>query len=103
MSVVIPEADALGCNTLAPAYRSFPEVYENDSTRMYIPWSIEDAIAKLNVMSQHKNVGRISKQQSTSIERTLHAISYVLRGYDFGIDPSETAYRQYGTRIPDES
>jgi hypothetical protein len=48
-SNTVSEADTLGCNVLFPAYRSFPEIFANDNERMYIPWSKDDAIAKLLV------------------------------------------------------
>jgi len=35
-SNTVSEADALGCNVLFPAYRSFPEI-NNCHERMYIP------------------------------------------------------------------
>ena len=37
----------IGNNVLFPAYRSFPETFANDHTRMYVPWSGRDAIEKL--------------------------------------------------------
>ena len=47
VSNTVSEADALGTNVLFPAYRSFPETFANDETRMYVPWSGRDAIEKL--------------------------------------------------------
>lgn len=47
VSNTVAEADALGCNVVFPAYRSFPEVLKNDHMRMYVPWSVEDAVYKL--------------------------------------------------------
>ena len=49
-SNTVSEADSLGCNVLFPAYRSFPEVFANDHTRLYVPWSQEDAMAKLELL-----------------------------------------------------
>ena len=48
VSNTVSEADALGCNVLFPAYRSFPETFANDHKRMYIPWSLDDVENKLN-------------------------------------------------------
>ena len=58
----IMEADALGCNVLAPAYRSFPETLSNDKDRLYIPWSIDDASEKLFRLTTnpHKNIRKLS-------------------------------------------
>lgn len=70
-SNTISEADALGCNVLFPAYRSFPETMANDYTRMYIPWSQQDAVNKLHylLVDQHPAVGRISDWTNSCIDR----------------------------------
>ena len=72
-SNTVSEADALGCNVLFPAYRSFPEIFANDHTRMYIPWSKEDAINKLQPLidSPHKDLGKISDWTSATIDRYI--------------------------------
>ena len=72
-SNTVSEADALGCNVLFPAYRSFPEIFNNDYTRLYIPWSIEDAINKMQslLQSQHDNVGKISNWTTGTIDRYI--------------------------------
>jgi hypothetical protein len=72
-SNTISEADALGANVLFPAYRSFPEIFANDHTRMYIPWSIEDASDKLNKLLQlpHPYIGKISDWTGSTIDRYL--------------------------------
>jgi hypothetical protein len=49
VSNTVSEADALGCNVLYPAYRSFPETFANDPDRLYVPWSLDDAVAKLQL------------------------------------------------------
>ena len=71
VSNTVSEADALGCNVLYPAYRSFPETFANDHERMYIPWSIDDAIAKLDVLLKqpHPNMGNISDWTDGTIDR----------------------------------
>jgi hypothetical protein len=71
VSNTVSEADALGCNVLYPAYRSFPETFANDSDRMYVPWSLEDAINKLHplLMGQHHNMGKISDWTDKTIDR----------------------------------
>ena len=72
-SNTVSEADALGCNVLFPAYRSFPEIFANDHTRMYIPWSIEDAMNKLKPLldAPHKDLGKISDWTSATIDRYI--------------------------------
>lgn len=71
VSNTVSEADALGCNVLYPAYRSFPETFANDHERMYVPWSIDDAIAKLDVLLKkaHPNMGKISDYTDGTIDR----------------------------------
>lgn len=71
VSNTVSEADALGCNVLYPAYRSFPETFANDHERMYVPWSIDDAIAKLDVLLKkpHENMGKISDWTDGTIDR----------------------------------
>jgi len=72
-SNTVSEADALGCNVLFPAYRSFPEIFNNDHTRLYIPWSIEDAMNKLTPLLSHphKDLGKISDWTSGTIDRYI--------------------------------
>ena len=71
VSNTVSEADALGCNVLYPAYRSFPETFANDHERMYVPWSIDDAINKLDVLLKkpHENMGKISDWTDGTIDR----------------------------------
>ena len=71
VSNTVSEADALGCNVLYPAYRSFPETFANDSERLYVPWSIDDAINKLDnlLKKPHANMGKISDWTDGTIDR----------------------------------
>jgi hypothetical protein len=72
VSNTVSEADALGCNVLYPAYRSFPETFANDHTRMYVPWSLQDAMSKLSSLlaGPHANIGKISDYNDGTIDRT---------------------------------
>ena len=73
VSNTVSEADALGCNVVYPAYRSFPETFANDYTRLYTPWSNRDAIDKIK-MSLHKphgNQGKISDWNNGTIDRMI--------------------------------
>jgi hypothetical protein len=76
VSNTVSEADALGCNVLYPAYRSFPETFANDHERLYVPWSIDDAINKLNLLllAPHKNMGAISSWTSGTVDRICDII-----------------------------
>jgi len=73
VSNTVSEADALGCNVLYPAYRSFPETFANDATRMYVPWSMEDAFVKLQqlLLEPHPNQGLISDWNKGTVDRCV--------------------------------
>lgn len=95
VSNTVSEADALGCMTLFPAYRSFPETFANRAGHMYIPWSVEDAAYKLVDLvncPDSQDVGRVSDYQDKSIERSIdifnldHASRY---------ERSNPSYRQH--------
>jgi hypothetical protein len=71
VSNTVSEADALGCNVCYPAYRSFPETFANDHTRLYTPWSVEDAAIKLFNMLHQPSIkqGQISDWNNGTIDR----------------------------------
>lgn len=73
VSNTVSEADTLGANVLYPAYRSFPETFANDADRLYVPWSMDDAIAKLYKLidSPHPNMGKISDWNDGTIDRMI--------------------------------
>jgi hypothetical protein len=76
VSNTVSEADALGCNVLYPAYRSFPESFANDHTRMYVPWSIDDALDKLErlLKKPSENMGKISDWTDGTVGRICDII-----------------------------
>ena len=73
VSNTVSEADALECNVLYPAYRSFPETFANDHTRLYVPWSKDDAIDKMKKLlyAPSPNQGKISTWTSGTMDRIL--------------------------------
>lgn len=73
------EADALGCNLVYPAYRSFPELFLHEHTRMYVPWSVKDAALKVSraLCVPHPHIGLISDNMDSTIDKTLSSF------YDF--------------------
>ena len=72
VSNTVSEADTLGCNVLYPAYRSFPETFSNDPNRLYIPWSIDDAMTKLKTLLKwNHNTGDISNWTNGTIDRII--------------------------------
>jgi hypothetical protein len=76
VSNTVSEADTLGCNVLFPAYRSFPETFANDHERLYIPWSLDDAMSKLHKLLtvQHPNLGKISDHTNGTIDRICNIL-----------------------------
>lgn len=83
VSNTISEADTLGCLTLFPAYRSFPEVFANNSWHLYVPWSLDDATMKLREMFSSidknqlelYNIGKMSDYQNNTINRTIDVMN----------------------------
>jgi len=73
VSNTVSEADTLGCNVLYPAYRSFPETFANDPNRLYVPWSIDDAFTKLELLldAPHHNMGLISDWNNGTVDRIV--------------------------------
>jgi len=73
VSNTVSEADSLGCNVLYPAYRSFPETFANDHTRLYVPWSLKDAVKKLEKLLylQSPRIGRISDWTDGTVDRIV--------------------------------
>jgi hypothetical protein len=73
VSNTVSEADTLGCNVLFPAYRSFPETFANDETRLYVPWSGRDAMNKLKTLltKPSPSIGRISDWTDGTIDRMI--------------------------------
>jgi hypothetical protein len=93
VSNTVSEADSLGCNVLFPAYRSFPETFANDHERLYVPWSIDDAMNKLDklLLVQHQNVGKISDHTDGTIDR----ICNIIEGRGQHLLRMSTDYRKY--------
>ena len=73
VSNTVSEADTLGCNVVYPAYRSFPETFANDYTRLYIPWSKENACKKIlkGINEPNANMGKISDWTNGTIDRMV--------------------------------
>ena len=73
VSNTVSEADSLGTNVLFPAYRSFPETFANDESRMYVPWSGIDATGKLKrlLITPSPSMGQISDWTDGTIGRML--------------------------------
>ena len=73
VSNTVSEADALGCNVVYPAYRSFPETFANDHTRLYVPWNKNDAVDKIfhATSMPSYNMGKISDWNNGTIDRML--------------------------------
>ncbi len=87
------EADTLGANILYPAYRSFPEAFANDNQRLYIPWSLTDALEKLVPLlkNPHFNMGKFSAWNDGTIDRVCD----ILEGNGEQWLRMSTDYRKY--------
>lgn len=99
VSNTVSEADSLGCNVLFPAYRSFPETFANDHERLYVPWSITDALNKLEVLLKkpHINMGKLSDYTNKTIDRICDILEgngekYLRMSSDYRKYVSETKY-----------
>ena len=77
VSNTVSEADTLGCNVLYPAYRSFPESFGNDHTRLYVPWSLKDACKKLEKLlyMESQRMGKISDWTNGTVDRIVDIIT----------------------------
>lgn len=67
------EGDALGCNLVFPAYRSFPETFNNDVQRLYTPWSVGHAAQKIleNLDAPQLGQGKLAKHTSGTMKRII--------------------------------
>jgi hypothetical protein len=93
VSNTVSEADTLGTNVLYPAYRSFPESFANDASRLYVPWSLDDAIAKLHnaLAAPHPKQGAISDWTNGTIDRIVD----ILEGKGESWRRMSTDYRKH--------
>jgi hypothetical protein len=93
VSNTVSEADTLGCNVLYPAYRSFPETFANDPNRLYVPWSIDDAFTKLELLLEepHHNMGLISDWTDGTVDRIVD----ILQGKGEQWNRSGNRYRDH--------
>lgn len=93
VSNTVSEADTLGCNVLYPAYRSFPETFADDPNRLYVPWSIDDAFTKLELLlyEPHHNMGLISDWNNGTIDRVVD----ILEGKGESWNRAGNRYRDY--------
>ena len=93
VSNTVSEADTLGANVLYPAYRSFPETFANDPDRLYVPWSMDDAVRKLDPLMEdlHERSGKISDWNDGTVDRVVD----ILTGNGSGWLRSDNRYRDH--------
>jgi hypothetical protein len=103
VSNTVSEADALGCNVLYPAYRSFPETFANDHTRLYVPWSIEDAMDKLEnlLLAPSPRQGMISNWNNSTIDRIIDIMETAGTIAEGGMTCKATKWNRAGNRYRD--
>lgn len=70
------EASTFATPTLAPAFRAFPETLENRASQMFVPWSVEDACAKLAALLAigEPNCVRLAEHQHYSLDRIIDVL-----------------------------
>lgn len=106
VSNTVSEADTLGTNVVYPAYRSFPETFANDRQRLYIPWSLDDAEAKVRtaLIMASPAQGSISDWNDGTIDRTLDIMEdwdsefWDRNASDYRKHVSETKYERLGNK-----
>jgi len=93
VSNTVSEADTLGANVLYPAYRSFPETFANDPERLYVPWSLDDAVHKLEnlLKAPHHNQGLISDWNNSTVDRVVD----ILQGHGEQWNRAGNRYRDH--------
>ena len=103
VSNTVSEADTLGCNVLYPAYRSFPETFANDPNRLYVPWSIDDAFTKLELLlsNPHHNMGLISDWNNGTIDRVIDIIETAGTIAEGGMECKAAKWYRGGNRYRD--
>lgn len=77
------EADTLGTMTVYPAYRSFPETFNNNHHHLYVPWSTQSAAQRVHTVfdcvaaqrTDQFDIGALSSYQSGTIDRMLDAMT----------------------------
>lgn len=73
-SNTLNEASALGTLSLCPAFRSFPEALNNNAKHLFVPWSLGDAIAKMDYLLtslDDSDVAYAGDDQHKTIDRTI--------------------------------
>ena len=73
-SNTLNEASALGTLSLCPAFRSFPEALNNNEKHLYVPWSVNDAIKKMDYLLtslDDSDVNYAADDQHMTIDRTI--------------------------------
>jgi hypothetical protein len=105
VSNTVSEADALGGNVLYPAYRSFPEVFANDHERMYVPWSQNDAVNKLDhlLRNAHPNQGKISDWTDGTIDRIVDIMETAGTVAEGGMECRATTWARNSNRYRDST
>lgn len=103
VSNTVSEADTLGCNVLYPAYRSFPETFANDHTRMYVPWSQQDAFDKLTTLlkAPHPGMGKISDWNNGTIDRICDIMETAGTAAEGGMECKAAQWNRAGNRYRD--
>jgi len=69
------EASTFGTQTLAPAFRSFPEAMRNRAANLFVPWSLPEALSKLvgllTLQEDASDVGWLARTQHSTLDRLM--------------------------------
>lgn len=79
VSFAVLEASALGTPTVAPAFRSFPELFQHDPAHLYVPGSVEDLTGKVGAWldgasRDPTHIYGPATSHSGTFARTLHVM-----------------------------
>lgn len=78
VSFTLLEASALGTPALLPAHLSFPETVRSDHRQLYAPWSVADAIMRLQQILANPPLDVVSYPADThhqTLDRVLEVIA----------------------------
>lgn len=92
-SNTLNEASALGTLSLCPGFRSFPEALNNNAKHLFVPWSVDDAIAKMDYLLtslDDSDVNYAADDQHKSIDRTIDIL--MGNGDSYLYDPKKVGY-----------
>lgn len=80
VSNTLNEASALETPSLCPAYLSFPEALNNERRQLYVPWSLEDMVAKATHLLQNPLDKMTIQYSAVKHHKTLDKVITFIQG-----------------------